>query len=162
MMSAPSSPSPGFPVPPPPPDAGSAAISEAPPQKALPEVKPPATYEDKRREQPPARESLRPPAPPAPAVRRVTLPDEVVVRAVGTGQSLFLRCFRRATADDPALGRVKVRLHLELDADGRVTAASTDSDNDVLDKCLVRVGHMLPFPAPRQPAVVDMPLFFGG
>jgi len=150
------------PPPPPPPVPAEPAITIAPSRERPPEV--PATYEEKekRREHAPTRVAMKPPPPPPDrVVRRVTLPDEVVVRALGVGQSLFLRCFRKATADDPSLGRTKVRLHLELDSRGKVTAARTDSDNAVLDKCLQRVGYMLPFPAPRKPAEVDIPLFLG-
>ena len=146
---------PNFPVPPPPPPDPPKIVDEQHPR--VPEVAPPPTYE-KKREDAPKRVAMRPP-PPQPAVRRVTLPDEVVVRALGTGQSLFLRCFRKAATED-GLRSAKVRLHLELDASGRVTAASTDTDSELLDACLIRVGHMLPFPAPKQPAVVDLPLFF--
>jgi len=157
ITSAPSG-RPAFPVPPPPPPTKIADEHPAPPRERMPEVAPPPTYENKR-EAAPKRVAMQPPSPPQPAVRRVTLPDEVVVRALGVGQSLFLRCFRKAATED-ALRSVKVRLHLELDAMGRVTAASTDSDSELLDACLIRVGHMLPFPAPKQPAVVDLPLFF--
>jgi hypothetical protein len=153
---------PTMPPPPPPPSPTEPAITVAPPRERPPEV--PATYEEKRREHAPTRVAMKPPPPPPSpdrAVRRVTLPDEVVVRALGVGQSLFLRCFRKATADDPSLGRTKVRLHLELDARGKVTSARTDSDSAVLDQCLQRVGYMLPFPAPRKPAEVDIPLFLG-
>ena len=150
---------PTMPPPPPPPGSTEPAITVAPPRERPPEV--PATYAEKRREHAPTRVAMRPPPSPDRVVRRVTLPDEVVVRALGVGQSLFLRCFRKATADDPSLGRTKVRLHLELDARGKVTAARTDSDSAVLDKCLQRVGYMLPFPAPRKPAEVDIPLFLG-
>jgi len=151
---------PAFPVPPPPPPDPPKIADEHPAaarEQRMPEVAPPATYEPKR-EDAPKRVAMQPP-PPQPAVRRVMLPDEVVVRALGTGQALFLRCFKKAANED-GLRSAKVRLHLELDAMGRVTAASTDSDSELLDACLIRVGHMLPFPAPKQPAVVDLPLFF--
>jgi hypothetical protein len=150
---------PAFPVPPPPPPDPPKIADEHPAaarEQRMPEVAPPATYEQKR-EDAPKRVAMQPS--PQPAVRRVTLPDEAVVRALGTGQALFLRCFKKAATED-GLRSAKVRLHLELDAMGRVTAASTDSDSELLDACLIRVGHMLPFPAPKQPAVVDLPLFF--
>lgn len=150
---------PAFPVPPPPPPDPAKLADEhpAPARERMPEVPPPPTYEAKR-EEAPKRVAMQP-QPPQPAVRRVTLPDEAVVRALGAGQALFLRCFKKAATED-GLHNAKVRLHLELDADGRITAASTDSDSEQLDACLIRVGHMLPFPAPKQPAVVDLPLFF--
>jgi hypothetical protein len=100
-------------------------------------------------------------APPQPAhVRAVTLPDEVVVRAVGVGQPAFLRCWARAQRSAVAPVSTKIHLHVELDAAGRVTASQSDSDSPALSRCLAVVARQLPFPAPGRPAVVDLPLLF--
>ncbi len=97
---------------------------------------------------------------PAPPVRAVTLPDEVVVQAIGAGQQAFLRCWARAQRSDAPPAADKVRLHLEIDEQGRVAAASSDSDSPALDRCLQVVARRLPFPPPGRPAVVDLPLMF--
>lgn len=101
--------------------------------------------------------SVPPPAPPAPAI---TLPDEVVVKAMDVGRQAFLRCWERAQRGDPPPAAGKVRLHLEIDERGRVTAASSDSDAPALSSCLAMVARRLPFPAPGGPAVVEVPLVF--
>src|SRR5882672_10925843 len=49
----------------------------------------------------------------------------------------------------------EVRLHLEIDEQGRVAAATSDSDSPALERCLQVVARRLPFPAPGRPAVVD-------
>jgi hypothetical protein len=101
------------------------------------------------------------PASPAPSEpRRATLPDEVVVRTMSAGQSAFLRCWSRAQLVDPPDIANKVRLHVELDATGAVTAVSSDSESPTLSRCIAVVARHLPFPAPGQPAVVDLPLIF--
>ena len=102
--------------------------------------------------------SVPPPArPPGP---HITLPDEVVVRALGVGHQAFLTCWTRAQRSDDPPTASKVRLHLEIDDAGRVASASCDSDSPALARCLAMVGRRLPFPAPGQPAVVDLPLMF--
>jgi hypothetical protein len=95
-----------------------------------------------------------------PSVRSITLPEEVVVKAVGVGQPAFLRCWARAQRTDPGLISTKVHLHLEIDERGRVTAVQSDTDSPTLASCLIAVGRRLPFPAPGKPAVVDLPLMF--
>jgi hypothetical protein len=99
--------------------------------------------------------SVRPPArPPGP---HVTLPDEVVVRALGFGHQAFLTCWTRAQrSDDPPTAN-KVRLHLEIDDAGRVAAASCDSDSPVLARCLALVGRRGAVGAPGPPAGVERP-----
>ena len=92
-------------------------------------------------------------------VRAITLADEVVVRAMSIGQPAFLRCWARAQRID-ALDAAKIRLHLEIDAAGRVTASRSDSESPTLSSCLAVVARRLPFPAPGVPAVVDVPLMF--
>jgi hypothetical protein len=115
---------------------------------------------EKRDEQVAPRETLSPPPPPQ-LVKRVTLPDEVVVRALSTGQLGFLRCFKKANENDPTLGRVKVTLHVEIDPDGTITAATGNAEDPGFNNCLLRIARLLPFPPPGQPAAVDLPLFFG-
>jgi hypothetical protein len=92
-------------------------------------------------------------------VRTITLADEVVVRAMSAGQPAFLRCWARAQRID-ALDAAKIRLHLEIDAAGRVTASRSDSESPTLSSCLAVVARQLRFPAPGVPAVVDVPLMF--
>jgi hypothetical protein len=104
--------------------------------------------------------SVAPPAAPASRVRAVTLPDEVVVKAVGVGQPAFLRCWARAQRSDSPPSSTKVHLHVELDAAGKVTAIQTDSDSPALSRCLAVVARQLPFPAPGTRAVVNLPLLF--
>lgn len=103
--------------------------------------------------------SVRPPPP-----RTITLPEEVVVKAMAAGHQTFLRCWARAQRADPALGAapgaMKIGLHLEIDERGKVTAARSDSDSEALARCLAMVARTLPFPAPGKPAVVDVPLMF--
>jgi hypothetical protein len=107
----------------------------------------------------PGRVSAAPP-PAAPPVRAVTLPEEVVVKAMAAGQQTFLRCWARAQRSDPGLFASKVRLHIELDERGKVTSVHSDTESDALARCLAVVARQLPFPAPGQPAVVDLPLMF--
>jgi|GEM_PF-6846471 len=110
------------------------------------------------------RVSTAPPVTRPPAGRTITLPEEVVVKAMAAGQPTFLRCWAKAQRADPALGAVpgamKVRLRLEIDERGKVTAVQSDTDSDALARCLAVVARTLPFPAPGKPAVVDLPLMF--
>jgi hypothetical protein len=130
-----------------------------PPPNAPPHDPPPAASAVT-----PKQEQLEPriPAalPPAPPMRAVTLPDEVVVHAMGAGQQAFLRCWARAQRSDAPPTADKVRLHLEIDEQGRVTAARSDSDSPALERCLQVVARRLPFPPPGRSAVVDLPLMF--
>jgi hypothetical protein len=90
----------------------------------------------------------------------ITLPEEVVMKVMGTGQVQFLRCWARAQRDDPALEASKVGLHLEINAAGKVIAARSDTESAPFERCLRRVALQLPFPAPGRPAVVNVPLMF--
>ena len=110
-----------------------------------------------KQEAPSGRVSSAPPRPPPP--RTVTLPDQVIVKAMAVGQAAFLRCWARAQRID-GLSATKVHLHIELDASGKVTATQSDSDSPVLASCLALVARRLPFPAPGRAAVVDLPLMF--
>jgi hypothetical protein len=111
-----------------------------------------------KQEAPPTRVSTAPPR--TPPVRAVTLPEEVVIKAMAVGQPAFLRCWARAQRIDPGLSSPKVRLHLEIDESGKVTAVQSDTEAPALARCLAVVGRQLPFPAPGMPAIVDLPLIF--
>lgn len=121
----------------------------------------PSASQPKREDAPARVSSALPRAPrPAASVEAIALPDEVVVRAVGVGQPAFLRCWARAQRTGPAPIASKVRLRLQIDAAGRVTSVESDSDSPALARCLAVVARQLPFPAPGQPAMVEMPLLF--
>jgi hypothetical protein len=111
-----------------------------------------------KQEAPTGRVSSAPPRPPS--LRTITLPEEVVVKAMAAGQQTFLRCWARAQRNDPALIAGKVRLRLEVDERGKVTAVQSDTESVALARCLAVVARTLPFPAPGKPAVVDLPLMF--
>lgn len=143
------SPTPAEPVPPPP---------DASPRDPAHDPPPAVSAAVPKQERPEPRVAAVPP--PAPPLRAVTLPDEVVVRAMGAGQQAFLRCWSRAQRSDAPPTADKVRLHLEIDAQGRVAAATSDSDSPALERCLQVVARRLPFPPPGRPAVVDVPLMF--
>lgn len=120
----------------------------------------PSAASPKREDPAPRVPSVPPPAPVAPPQRAVTFSDEVVVKALGTGQPAFLRCWARAQRSDDPPSASKVRLHLEVDDHGKVTSARSDTDSPALERCLSVVARGLAFPAPGQPAVVDLPLMF--
>jgi hypothetical protein len=149
LLGGSAAPAPEEPAPPPP---------SAPPRDPPRDPPPVASAVTPKQEQPEPRIPAAPP--PAPAVRAVTLPDEVVVHAIGVGQQAFLRCWARAQRSDTPPTADKVRLHLQIDEQGRVAAASSDSDSPALERCLQIVARRLPFPPPGRPAVVDVPLMF--
>jgi hypothetical protein len=111
-----------------------------------------------KQEPPVGRVSSAPPR--TPPSTMITLPEEVVVKAIGVGQPAFLSCWARAQRTDPVLISTKVHLHLEIDASGKVTSVRSDSDSPKLASCLAVVARQLPFPAPGKPAIVEMPLIF--
>jgi hypothetical protein len=90
----------------------------------------------------------------------ITLPDEVVVRAMEPMRPLFVRCFKRAIDADPTTVSFKVRLRLEVDATGMVEGASSDASDPGLATCLIRIGRAVRFPAPNRRAVVELPLIY--
>jgi hypothetical protein len=96
----------------------------------------------------------------SPPQRTVMLPEAVVIRALDTMRPSFLRCFERARQLDPTIGRLKVRLHLDVDAQGTVVAVTTDTDVRKLSNCLSVIARQMKFGAAGQPAVVDVPLMF--
>jgi hypothetical protein len=98
-------------------------------------------------------------APPTKPARR--LADDVVVRALDVMQPAFLRCYKRSQRDNPRSLTLKVNVHLEIDAAGAVTAATTDLRDDApLAACILAVAKKLPFPVPYEPVFVDIPLHF--
>lgn len=102
--------------------------------------------------------AVPPPAPPrAPAV---ALPDAVVIKAIGAGQQAFLRCWARAQQSELPPDTGKVRLHLEIYEQGRVTGATSDVEAPAFSRCLAAVARQLPFPAVVQRAVIEVPLMF--
>jgi hypothetical protein len=118
-------------------------------------------YEPKTRERPVKRETLSRAVEPDPKPQRpVNLSDEVVVHTLDLGRPSFLRCFRKASDADPSVRSFKVTVHVDVGPTGTVTAATTDAEDPALAACLIRVSRGLPFPAPKQPAVADFPLFF--
>jgi hypothetical protein len=87
------------------------------------------------------------------------LADEVVLRALDERQPSFMRCFERAQRMD-GVGRVDVKLHLEVDELGIVSKATNDAINDRLRVCVSAVAMHLKFSEPGRPVVLDVPLMF--
>lgn len=160
-------PGPGLPViaavPAPGADAGRRSIPPRPPAVAPPgrPAAPPAApaiTAAPRRDEPTARELHGPPRPAPPAL--AVVPDEIVVTAVRALQPTFVACWRRAQRGDPTLVSARVRISLELDGAGAVTAARTDADDPRLSRCLASVARSLAFPALGRPAALEIPLYF--
>jgi hypothetical protein len=134
------------------------------------QIEPPRAVNPPRREPEPVGPSAatpkqEEPAPriasvPPPPVRAATLPAAVVLAAMNPGQQAFIACWAHAQRSAEPPSSSKLQLHLELDDQGRVTAARSDSDSPALERCVARVARGLTFPAPGQPAVVDVPLLF--
>ena len=80
--------------------------------------------------------------------------------AVRALQPTFLACWKRAQRNDPGLTSARIRLSLELDAAGVVTASRADAEDAKLATCLANVARKLTFPAPGRPAAFDVPLYF--
>jgi hypothetical protein len=106
------------------------------------------------------RETLAPTAPAEQPAER--LPDDVVVRLLDTGRAAFVRCFKKAAAADPSVGSFKVRIRVELDADGAITGTSADTTDSALAGCLTRATGWIRFPASGKRVVVELPLFYRG
>jgi hypothetical protein len=136
-----------------PPGAPRAALSVAAPRPAESRTSPGGD----KRERTPSRVSTG--ALPEPTASVATLPDEIVVRVMGTAQPEFLRCWARAQRNE-GLDGAKIRMHLEIDAHGKVIATSSDAESPTLSRCLAAIARQLPFPAPGMPAVVELPLMF--
>jgi hypothetical protein len=112
----------------------------------------------------PRRETLEPrhetpPTRPAPTER---LPDDVVLALLETGKAAFVRCFKKAIASDPTVISFKVRVRVEVDEDGAITAASADTTDTALAACLTRSTGWLRFPATGKRVRVELPLFYRG
>jgi hypothetical protein len=125
---------------------------------AIPPGGPATSAADGKHEAPAGRVPGAPPHPPP--VRMIMLPEEVVIKAMGIGHEAFLHCWRKAMQFDPPPSSAKVQLRLELDAAGKVTKIEPGTDSRPLASCLTSVARNLPFPAPGQPAIVDLPLMF--
>jgi hypothetical protein len=104
------------------------------------------------------RETLAPTQPPA--ERALRLPDDVVMSLLETGRAAFVRCFKKAVAADPTVVSFKVRVRVELDDDGAITAASADTTDQALAACLTRATGWIRFPASGKRVVVELPLFY--
>ena len=140
------------PAPPsPPPPVPSPVKTAAPP--AAPPIAPAP-----RREELTAREPHAPAKPPA--TPRALVPDEVVMTVVRAMQPTFVACWKRAQRADPTLVSARVRISLEIDDTGAVTASRTDAEDPKLSRCLAGVARKLAFPALGRPAALEIPLYF--
>jgi hypothetical protein len=124
------------------------------------EPDPPAPQAMPKAEEPTERIALVPAAAPRAQSPTLALADEVVVKAVASGHHAFLSCWTHARRSAEPPLEAKVRLHLEVDPEGQVTTATSNSDSPVLERCLAVVARGLRFPAPGQTATVDVPLLF--
>lgn len=106
----------------------------------------------------PRRETLQPIQPRANSP--VQLGQDLVLHVMDHGRVSFARCFRKAIERDPLVSSFKVRLHVELDSVGNITALTTDAEDEALATCLTRTVQGLPFPGVSQPTVVDLPILF--
>jgi hypothetical protein len=97
-----------------------------------------------------------------PVERASRLPDDVVMSLLETGRAAFLRCFKKAVAADPTVVSFKVRVRVELDADGSITQTSADTTDSALAACLTRATGWIRFPASGKRVVVELPLFYRG
>jgi len=101
------------------------------------------------------------PSPPPPPVKRPQLPDAVVVSVMDVARPTLAACVRRARTRDPSMGAIKISLHLEIDADGAVTAATLALDDELLQRCILSVARGLHFPAPGRPAAAELAFIAG-
>jgi hypothetical protein len=124
------------------------------------EPDPPAPQAMAKAEEPTDRIALVPAGSPRAQSPTLALADEVVVKAVASWHQAFLSCWTHARRSAEPPLEAKVRLHLEVDPEGQVTTATSDSDSPVLERCLAVVARGLRFPAPGQTATVDVPLLF--
>ncbi len=103
------------------------------------------------------RETLELPPVATPAIR---LPDEVVLRAIDPVRPAFMACFKRAVETELYDPPLKITLHIDLDATGKILGGTTAAATPALGNCLLRVGFGLTFGTPGRPASIDIPLFF--
>lgn len=94
-----------------------------------------------------------------PPPRLVTLPEEVVLRAIDIGRPAFVQCFKRAIQVGTTFS-FKIRVRIEFDATGKIKSGTTDAEAPVLNNCLLRVTYGLPFGSPARPAVAEFPLIY--
>jgi hypothetical protein len=130
-----------------------------PPPLPLP-TKPPAAppiATTPRREEPSPREPHGPKPTPS---TRVVVADEVVMSSVRRLQPTFVACWKRAQRNDPTLLSARIKLTLDIGADGVVAASRTDAEDAKLSSCLAGVARKLAFPALGRAATVEVPLFF--
>ena len=111
-----------------------------------------------RRDEPTPRETLGPKKPPA--ASRFAFPEEVIMSAARVLQPTFAACWKRAQRNDPTLVTARVRIYLEVDASGAVTASRTDAEDEKLGSCLANVSRKLVFPAPGKLVALELPLYF--
>lgn len=122
------------------------------------EVEPQLAMPDRPVEREVERTPLTPPPPER--QRAVQLPEELVLRALDSGRTAFVRCWKRALDADPLLEATKVKVRVELDAVGTVVAVTHDATNAKLGNCLSLVTRSLRWAAPMDRAVVEFPLLF--
>ncbi|HEY0195069.1 MAG TPA: hypothetical protein VGC42_28340 [Kofleriaceae bacterium] len=132
-------------------------------RRPLPPMAPPAGQLPPRetpgkQEPAPVRTPVTPP--PAAGVLRAHLPTAVVLHALDAGQAAFRACWVRSHRQNAAPSSGKIQIHVEVDADGKVSAAHSDTDAAPLDRCLCNVAAHLPFPARGQPASAELSLLF--
>ena len=106
----------------------------------------------------PVRVPVTPPV--ATAVHRVYLPTSVVLRALDSGEAAFRACWVRAHRQNATPSTGKIQIHIEVDTDGKVTLAHSDTDAAELDRCVCNVAAHLPFSARGQPASAELSLLF--
>lgn len=145
-------------------DGSGSAVPAAPPgppaPSKIPTIAAPKSAATEKQEQATERVSGAAPRVAGPP-RAVRLADDVVMKAVGSAQPAFLRCWARAQRTE-GLAAMTVRLRLDVDEEGKVVAIRSDAevDSPSLSRCLGLVARSLQFRAPGQPAVVDVPLMF--
>lgn len=98
--------------------------------------------------------------PSVPEMRTARLPDEVVMHLIESGRPAFVRCFKKAFAADATVATFKVHVFVNLDNNGAITSATTDTTDPELASCLARATRWLRFPASGAPVAVDLPLFY--
>ena len=137
----------------PPQDATGKAVTYPPPRRDV--IAP-----EKRAESTSPREKLGTAPVGNPPGLPVKLPEEAVVRALDVGQPQFVRCFKKAHDEDPTWSSLKVKVKLELDANGAVVSVKSDAIDPKLAACLARIARNLSFPAQGETTAVELPLFF--
>jgi hypothetical protein len=89
--------------------------------------------------------------------------EYVILRALRHGDSAFARCWKHAQRSQFTLPAKKARLVLEVDSDGVVRSARTDTDDaddGEVPACVATVGRRLPFPPIGRPTTLNLLLLF--